>query len=747
MRNYSILTLCVSAVVLTAVGCKSDETLLKEPTVEITTDSPITIGSNGGAASFTYTLENPAEDGEINAASEASWIDIDDTTPEIVVLDVEPNDGKTSRTAEIVLTYTYAGKSIEDKISLEQSGSSSGGNDDEDYDYEFNAEVFYGEYYGERRSVNGTHSFATVLSNLADSEEPGSTTYTFEIFSEAPEDDHYPLPATGIYTYGGPASTDAFTISNTQYTTVNGNGMLEDDLTFVSGTLEFGLNGDKYYFDAVLTDEEGSVHHITYASKVSVIYEDMSQPTGSNRLEKDVHFEARYAEASYKSMDEDKVMHVSMEFAEEDRGDGSYYCNLHLEAYLPYSQSGDITPGTYPVSAEHTSQTISDGAILSAYGVEYPVDTYLDYIYDDNRIAWGAVKSGSMTVSGSNGNYDITFDLTTQEGYSITGTWYGPIEIEDFGCSTLTEDRELDLYWAEGTATLVESNSDGAYWLLDIATDKERVLFELCAENAPFFQGIPSATYTACTNSDNDPWSGEYFRGYLAEDGQYSGSMYYSDYDADGNPQTCAPAFRGSIAIENDGEGSYSVIFEINDDMGNTWSGEWYGEPELVNASSSTPQTTLVDDITIDLSQANSAEAYFQGDSGYYMYGNWVILISTATAERQTGVQIDLLCNSLDFDDGIPTGTYKVSTQVSSAKAGNLYPGIYDDGDTYGTMYLDYDITADEITGYACAIDGSADITNNGDSTYSISFLLYDENGHSFNGEWSGTLNLNDYSE
>lgn len=139
MRNYSILTLCVSAVVLTAVGCKSDETLLKEPTVEITTDSPITIGSNGGAASFTYTLENPAEDGEINAASEASWIDIDDTTPEIVVLDVEPNDGKTSRTAEIVLTYTYAGKSIEDKISLEQSGSSSGGNDDEDYDYEFNA--------------------------------------------------------------------------------------------------------------------------------------------------------------------------------------------------------------------------------------------------------------------------------------------------------------------------------------------------------------------------------------------------------------------------------------------------------------------------------------------------------------------------------------------------------------------------------------------------------------------------------
>lgn len=446
MRNYSILTLCVSAVVLTAVGCKSDETLLKEPTVEITTDSPITIGSNGGAASFTYILENPAEDGEINAASEASWIDIDDTTPEIVVLDVEPNDGKTSRTAEIVLTYTYAGKSIEDKISLEQSGSSSGGNDDEDYDYEFNAEVFYGEYYGERRSVNGTHSFATVLSNLADSEEPGSTTYTFEIFSEAPEDDHYPLPATGIYTYGGPASTDAFTISNTQYTTVNGNGMLEDDLTFVSGTLEFGLNGDKYYFDAVLTDEEGSVHHITYASKVSVIYEDMSQPTGSNRLEKDVHFEARYAEASYKSMDEDKVMHVSMEFAEEDRGDGSYHCNLHLEAYLPYSQSGDITPGTYPVSAEHTSQTISDGAILSAYGVEFPTDTYLDYIYDGNRIAWGAVKSGSMTVSGSNGNYDITFDLTTQEGYSITGTWYGPIEIEDFGCSTLTEDRELDLY-------------------------------------------------------------------------------------------------------------------------------------------------------------------------------------------------------------------------------------------------------------------------------------------------------------
>lgn len=67
------------------------------------------------------------------------------------------------------------------------------------------------------------------------------------------------------------------------------------------------------------------------------------------------------------------------------------------------------------------------------------------------------------------------------------------------------------------------------------------------------------------------------------------------------------------------------------------------------------------------------------------------------------------------------------------------------DGALQGTWYVLYDENGN-ISRYAPAMEGEVDIVKNGDGTYTVFFLCYDdaETPHSFEGEWSGEIVVSD---
>ena len=747
MKNYFIfhLLLCTATAILSLAGCKPDEPVLV-PELEITNDGDIGIAAEGGTALLTYKITNPAENGKITSATEeeCDWISSMDyeSTPGVVMIEVAPNTDKESRSVKIILTYTYTDKTIEDGITLVQKGTEKdepGPDIPEGPDYEFEAFVFTGDYYGTRRSNNELHTYTNILSSAEDITAPGATSYQFELYCEAPADGRNPLPDLGTYTCGN--GSEAMTFVSAKYTYINGNGAVERDLTINDGTIEFGQDGKEYFFDATLTDSEGKVHHITYSSSVSIIYGEYSQDPHSVILTKDVDFMAKSVEATYKGT-ENNVMHVSLLF--DDHGETRYQNIMHVEAYIPYNEEGKILPGTYNISSDHSEYTIETGEIAIVYGIEMPYGTYLEYIYYDmegsglNRIAWGAITKGTMNVAGGdNGTYDITMDFTTAEGHSITGTYEGEINLEGFAFTTLTGDREVILDGAIAKAECMKEGNYESIWELLIASPDggDCIRFELATATGALPDGIPSGTYYAATDID-DPWEGEYIPGYLTEDGKLGGSLFYSDLDADGRPREYAPAIDGDFIVENHGDGTYDISFEMEDDMGNVWSGQWSGEVEVVLDGLS----TLKEDRNVVFDNATATATRYGETWGGYL---WEIEIKSQNGGD--AVRFNVASAGGDFSEGVPTYEYYATVDNDDPWEGEYITGYRNEnGELSGSFFFsDFDSDGNPQE-YAPAIEGDFILDNNGDGTYSISFAIEDDLGYVWSGQWNGAFELID---
>lgn len=109
MKRFSLIA-AIFVIAFTALtGCK-DETAPK-PIFTSTTEGDIVVPAVGGDFEITYTLENPAEDGNVRATTEQSdWItDINTETSGKVTFKVAPNEAETPREGEVTVVYEYSG--------------------------------------------------------------------------------------------------------------------------------------------------------------------------------------------------------------------------------------------------------------------------------------------------------------------------------------------------------------------------------------------------------------------------------------------------------------------------------------------------------------------------------------------------------------------------------------------------------------------------------------------------------------
>lgn len=106
MKRFSLFA-AISALIV--AGCTPAEEVLK-PVFTSTTEGEIAAASEGGSYSLTYSLENPASDGKVEAVPDEGaqeWInDFDYSEDGIVSFNVDANEAEEDREARITVTYT-----------------------------------------------------------------------------------------------------------------------------------------------------------------------------------------------------------------------------------------------------------------------------------------------------------------------------------------------------------------------------------------------------------------------------------------------------------------------------------------------------------------------------------------------------------------------------------------------------------------------------------------------------------------
>ncbi len=461
-----------------------------------------------------------------------------------------------------------------------------------EYDHELTATVFTGELYDDM-SNNGEANFYTFLSDRPfDSDgyaDIAGTYYLFDIFAPASALETEALPA-GTYKLGEPDATEEMTFG-IDYSCVYLPG--EDGRYLTDGTLVVTVEGDTYTFDAVLTDETGATHHVTYTGPTEYSYSPGGggdEPT-YNAISEPVDIEASLAVATYAS-DANDVMTVTFQFTDMDVDDEGYVippgAMFTVEAYLPYNEDGKLALGTYEVNNTYDEYSVSPGYdfygyTLGSYAVKYP---------DATTYEVGYVSAGSMSITGSRDFdlYTIECDFTTIEGVSIKCRFEGNLTVSGMPLpyySTLTGDYTLNISGNPGVGYYYGDyyGTGGGNWMIDLAPSGtgDGMQIDLVAEGLDFSAGIPTGTYTASSY----PYPGEYAAGYM--DGYYLTGVWYYGYADDGAGDVyisnMAPATSGDLNITNNGNDSYTISFEFLDDNGNTWDGTWEGTLALTDVS------------------------------------------------------------------------------------------------------------------------------------------------------------------
>ena len=225
------------------------------PTITITTEDPLTLAADGGSYTIEYEITDPTEDGSISAdAGDAGWItDINCDTEGVITFSVAANDTDGERQATITVTYTYNGtETVSESIEAVQEA-----NEPPAPQYDFEYEMIYLSIL----NYGGTPCNYYITMSDTEGDAYGTARYVLDIYANSDTS----MPPAGTYTMtanGGEDMTASSGYSSTRIEDESGNVIVNCKLA--EGTITISYEGSTMILDAVLTDREGNIHHVTY---------------------------------------------------------------------------------------------------------------------------------------------------------------------------------------------------------------------------------------------------------------------------------------------------------------------------------------------------------------------------------------------------------------------------------------------------------------------------------------------------
>ena len=441
-----------------------------------------------------------------------------------------------------------------------------------------NMEATYlgGEYYGIEYSE--TYNYYLLLSDKGIGEDgyviPYGTYYQVDLYGlegEVDEEGYIHVPA-GTYTFDANDTTAEWTMGNyySGYSKVNGDGTAYD----AQSGFEAG--------QAVVTENSlvlevtiaGVKHTVTYNGAPKLYVGGSGGGSGEN-----VEMEANYAYANYfgdqynPGVADNYYLFLSdlgLDAEGYEQANGTYY---RFDIYAPISADNatKVPAGTYTIDMTDSGALWTASLSYSAYFI---LDEYgWDYVSNDYP-ASGTVVVGEdgtivaeVTMLMSGATHKVTYNGGNIEVFDNSSSGGG----DDVVYSTLTGDWNCNL----SAHTLYYQSYGDWYevgyqnWVIAIMPNSQAgdfVQFDLLA-GADSFTSF-AGEYTISDSLD----AYTAYPGYI-DDGYLAGAWYYKE---DG--VTMAPFVDGWVDIVDNGDGTYTVEFDVYDDADYNLTGSWTGE-------------------------------------------------------------------------------------------------------------------------------------------------------------------------
>ena len=567
----------------------------KKQTVLVLEQTSLEVPAEGGACSVALQIVNPQEGAELTAQSEAAWLadfQYDAASGKFQFVATQ-NESSEKREAQLVLSYPSADEVTLNVVQL--AGEE-----------KLETLVFHTSAVSVFQTLeNKLTNYYLVLTTCPYSvdnqsqivlKEPG---YLVAIDLYALAQEKGVIPA-GAYkaTSGSNLADMTFDADYTSVIYQDGTGMGKQVTHAVTSDLVVEFTGGEYYIHSTFKKKG---ENVPFEYRGSLQLQDVSQSQGGQLplIGHDVQVEGFKAVGTYFGnmlMSDTGMMSINIMdktyTEEETKGQGGYAVSLTVFTQLfPQSNQIRLIPGTYPVNTEFKKGTWLPGLEINAMGSVIPFGTYAHCDDGSNMGRFMYANDGSITIESIESGYRIVYDLTSQDGHKITGSYEGFVEVidqsndenKDDGTSTLTDDHNMDLS-AIQTARLFQlgdiESTDGVQYThnrIDIGSrggwDKDDVLkkgdtftMDLVMQRDAAGKIVPG-TYKVST--DHFPasivpgaairgyiWSGEYMgTGWLGFDTSKTQDLYMNGH---------AAAYGGEIVVEKSDLGENYYTFTID---------------------------------------------------------------------------------------------------------------------------------------------------------------------------------------
>lgn len=411
------------------------------------------------------------------------------------------------------------------------------------------------KFDGGHMSLGKSGMYMVMLLN-----DDNTISYGFTLYNQLGEVDENGNVTIPSGTYTCPGSTDDYTISSfSMYVDMSGGAENMKTAEFTEPIVVVSEN--KMVLTTVI---EGVTHVVTYNGALSMPA-DLPEP--------DVDFEAKYAYAYYtKSRSEDGVAKFKLFLSDIGRDEygnvrpnGTYYrLTLSVDELDPKTE-GTIPAGRYEVDETSTEAGFITDAVYYKFG-----ESVSDVVDDD------FIDSGYLTVK-EDGSIEASFDMYFS-GATHNITFSGKVEMLDSTMlseppySTLKSDKECDLsnhslsIWSNGdvynvgyhswTVSITPENSVGDNLMIEILRGAD--------ENADI-----SGKYTISNSMEDYTIVPGYVDGFTLMSSWYyykDNALYISEF---------APIVDGWVDIQKNDEGTYTITFDVYDDLNNNITGTY----------------------------------------------------------------------------------------------------------------------------------------------------------------------------
>lgn len=375
-----------------------------------------------------------------------------------------------------------------------------------------------------------------------------------------------------------------------------------DELSYVShhgrtnyikkGTMTVAYANELCDIEITLTATDNTTYHTTYKGNYPVI-------------DKSIKWLAESKET--------KMTHVISTYLDDSKSDNSnlnitLYENLDENGWVvvpsnvlilvgnaKFDSNGELLPGTYPIDGDPESEDkFFPGACVNFLNAPFPTGTHLSYYYDaehPNVPQIGLVSSGTVTVERNEKIYTLTYDLTTDKGRKVAGSYTGPLTVKNAPKEEIKHDWDLQedhvlKFGAEHLKAQAFSDKytvDGALvWQIQLQqydqnwsyTSDQITIRTVCAlENNE--EPVPGTYRVSAGNEIGTVMAGEYF-------GTFGTGTCFQHYE-EGAIASAAAAVDGEMKLTKNEDGTYTIEFDFIDPQPQPkhFSGSWTGTLEF----------------------------------------------------------------------------------------------------------------------------------------------------------------------